>query len=1297
VKNTLKPTLRLIMIGLIFLCAMFGVRTATVKIAEANHSTTDATNNPAELANSQIIPQPNKPPLLTYESPQAVLLNDTLIVRPKLGLTDNGTVANLAVGVTPSEFTGTVTVSPDGVMTIADAGAVGVYTVTVSATDNEGATTLARFSLHVTSAPCLNYQFALGAPFPVSEHTRFLATGDFNEDGNEDIARSNIAFSNNPDDIEIFLGNGNGGFTSIGQIPGAGTPWSIDICDFNRDNHLDMVLQNEGGGFSILLGDGNGGFSHHFQSPFTLPVFAATSDVEIADFNGDGRVDIVVGTNSLPVQMYIYLNHPTLGLVEANISPINFSSYYPSVIKSGDFNKDGNADIVVFQNVDGLGTDSLKVFFGDGNGGFNSNSLSFIDLGNNLRVNLLAVTDWNNDGYSDVLVFGDVDDAQHQSVSLAYIFLGNHANTLTPTPSTPFITQSSSSQAITSLVIADFNLDGKKDILHSRAYTVGIFIFQGDGVGGFTPLPYATLPFAIGTEYASAVGDFNGDGRPDIAAGGGADNPTMTIDLAGRCGPHITPVAPLTRVRNGVGTFSHIATVGDNNYSAANLAVVAQTVPAGITVNSIANLNGQIAAQIAAAPGATLGAHTIVLKVTNPAGAFSTGDLIVNVTDSGGAPNPPIIYCPPEITISTDPNQCSAVVNLNLYVTASDGNGGNLIPVCVPPSGSTFPKGTTTVMCSATNAAGLTTSCSFPFTVNDTQQPSITCPANITQTLPANQCLATVNYALPLATDNCPGITVICQPPAGGALFTVGTTPVLCVATDARGLQYSCEFTVTITDLTPPVIQCPANISTSTASAQCSAVVNYPLPTVTDCSAVTAPNCNPPSGSVFQRGTTSITCTVSDASGNQGSCSFSVTVNDTQAPTITCPSNITATTGKGACAATVQFDTPTTTDNCSDIVNVVCNPPSGASFAKGTTTVTCTATDSSNNTATCSFTMTLNDTTPPVITCPANLLTNTSQGSCSAAVSFTSPVVSDNCGNASVACNPPSGSTFNKGVTTVNCLATDSSNNTATCSFTITVNDNQAPMMVCPTNLIVPTAAALCSATVAYSVPIATDNCPGVGTPVCNPPSGSPFPKGITTVTCVVSDASSISATCSFLVVVIDTQSPVLTCPPNQAKVAASPGAASAIVSYPAPVVNDNCPGASVVCVPPSGSSFPVGTTTVTCIATDAGGNTATCNFTVTVYDGCLQDDSNPATVLIFSTTTGQYIFCCAGTTYTGQGTVMQQGSVYTLTHNSPNRRVLAQLDNSIKKGTASLQSPPGSLKCTITDRDIRNNTCTCQ
>ncbi|MFN8165959.1 MAG: HYR domain-containing protein [Bacteroidia bacterium] len=110
-------------------------------------------------------------------------------------------------------------------------------------------------------------------------------------------------------------------------------------------------------------------------------------------------------------------------------------------------------------------------------------------------------------------------------------------------------------------------------------------------------------------------------------------------------------------------------------------------------------------------------------------------------------------------------------------------------------------------------------------------------------------------------------------------------------------------------------------------------------------------------------------------------CSFNVTVTDSENPVISCPANMSVSADAGQCGAVVNFSV-TATDNCS--ANVVSTPASGSFFAVGTTTVTSTATDAAGNTSTCSFDVTVTDGENPVISCPANMSVSADAGQCGA-------------------------------------------------------------------------------------------------------------------------------------------------------------------------------------------------------------------------------------------------------------------------------------------------------------------------
>src|SRR5439155_25170261 len=129
-------------------------------------------------------------------------------------------------------------------------------------------------------------------------------------------------------------------------------------------------------------------------------------------------------------------------------------------------------------------------------------------------------------------------------------------------------------------------------------------------------------------------------------------------------------------------------------------------------------------------------------------------------------------------------------------------------------------------------------------------------------------------------------------------------------------------------------------------------------------------------------------------SANTANCNLNVTVNDTEAPHAICPANIIVSTAPGSCASNVTF-TASVTDNCPD-ATIACLPVSGSVFNKGVTTVTCTATDAVGNTNACSFTVTVNDTEKPTISCPSDIAVTTAGGSCSSNVIFTA-TAADNC------------------------------------------------------------------------------------------------------------------------------------------------------------------------------------------------------------------------------------------------------------------------------------------------------------
>ncbi len=153
---------------------------------------------------------------------------------------------------------------------------------------------------------------------------------------------------------------------------------------------------------------------------------------------------------------------------------------------------------------------------------------------------------------------------------------------------------------------------------------------------------------------------------------------------------------------------------------------------------------------------------------------------------------------------------------------------------------------------------------------------------------------------------------------------------------------------------------------------------------------------------------------------------------------------------------------------------------------------------------------------PCALTPPANITVSNTAGQCGANVTYPAPVAGGFC--QTVICTPASGAFFPVGVTTVTCASAGNTNGTVTTSFTVTVNDTQAPAITCPANQFVGATGA--TAVVNYPAPTVSDNCPGIQATVCVPASGSAFPVGVTTVNCSVKDAANNTASCSFQVTV---------------------------------------------------------------------------------------------------------------------------------------------------------------------------------
>jgi hypothetical protein len=224
-----------------------------------------------------------------------------------------------------------------------------------------------------------------------------------------------------------------------------------------------------------------------------------------------------------------------------------------------------------------------------------------------------------------------------------------------------------------------------------------------------------------------------------------------------------------------------------------------------------------------------------------------------------------------------------------------------------------------------------------------------------------------------------------------------------------------------------------------------------------------------------------------------------------------------------------------------------------------------------------------------------------------ATVFYTPPVARNAPGDTNyngvvVNCLPASGSTFQIGVTTVRCTATDPHGNTVDTTFPITVLASAGPVFLNVPSDIQTGATSGAGAVVTYQTPTAVDQVDGALPVNCNPPSGSVFPIGTTTVACTASDNGEPPnlTVATFTVDVTIVGRPTITVPDPGPVVDATKGT-GAIVTYAASAKDAVGNPIPVTCKPPSGSLFPVGLTTVQCSARDGSGNQATASFVVLV------------------------------------------------------------------------------------------------
>jgi len=301
-------------------------------------------------------------------------------------------------------------------------------------------------------------------------------------------------------------------------------PGSVAIADFNNDGKLDIVTANEhSGDASVLLGDGKGGFSAAPGSPF--PAGHDPNDIAVGDFNRDGCLDLAFANHDTQ-QLTVLLGNCQGRFAPAPHSPFTIAvKPHPHGIATGDFNGDGNLDLVT----DSWGEDRLEILFGDGKGSFATPG-SYVAVGKH-PYQRIRVADINRDGKADIV-------SPNLEGDNVTILLSDGKGGFRQPPGSPFPCGDSPFN----VAIGDVNGDGIPDlaIVNSPSSTSdrtgqdGLTILIGDGHGGFTKM--AGSPFVTPKRpNMVAIGDINGDGVGDVVVSN-PDSDTITIFMMSREG-----------------------------------------------------------------------------------------------------------------------------------------------------------------------------------------------------------------------------------------------------------------------------------------------------------------------------------------------------------------------------------------------------------------------------------------------------------------------------------------------------------------------------------------------------------------------------------------------------------------------------------------------------------------------------------------------------------------------------------------------------------------------------------------
>ena len=366
--------------------------------------------------------------------------------------------------------------------------------------------------------------FSPAVSYPVGASPQSVVTADFNKDGRLDLAVVNSSSNS----VSVLLGKIDGTFQPAQTAATGARPVAIDVGDINADGRLDLVTANYSDNtFSVLLGNSQGGFG----APINTAAYVHPQAVAVGDFNSDGKLDVVTGSSRVSVSGQSSVSM-RLGNGDATFRSTGayIGLWGESLsLATGDFNADGKLDLVAsttdsyisdYDNTEGH-VGRVIVLAGNGLGYFGGSDVSYL---RSWFPGDLAVADLNADGKLDVVT------ANKDSDTVS-VLLGNGNGTLRYSY---LYNDFSTGGAPTSVALADFDRDGRLDIVTTSPDSNELNILRGCGDGAFLPAehiaarPIATADFngddfVDGGDLAQWSGDFGANADSDTDGDGDSD------------------------------------------------------------------------------------------------------------------------------------------------------------------------------------------------------------------------------------------------------------------------------------------------------------------------------------------------------------------------------------------------------------------------------------------------------------------------------------------------------------------------------------------------------------------------------------------------------------------------------------------------------------------------------------------------------------------------------------------------------------------------------------------------------